>query len=737
MAIIPSTQYPGKTNAPDADYPQGSARNITLPGDGTGTPWEAAIVNDILGFQQAILDAAGIVPTGNPDTVPASQYMQALSVLGLRHAAILADALTLKNVVAGKTAVAIAEYTAGQGGGAVWDFVLTSSVTPNGNNIVITTEDALITVVKRDVNEDVDILGNGNERLRRGANGAVVFIFDDNRRTTFDNGFPIFESQGEVANMALIADRFEEREPWDSANAGLFDWLKVQDAGWEACCHGYELATVFDASLDLALGNFELEQQFDLLNRNGFKAKQFVAPSSVLDSKFLPKVKELFSAAHIGVSTSDPATATDTNGNDAYNLRRVSLEEDITTTGLFDALVEYVKANNTLAIVYAHEVDGSFGSTPLTSARLNSAIDKCQAEGVPILTVSDALQRFNTNTIRNEFLGGTDAVDLESFKVKHLNLAINSTFHSDATSWVFATGTVGATNRVDDANVAGQFVFEIGGGAGSGTTQLSQIVQFPTSKSPLPIFASVVAGAISGTLDGQDLIIDIVYRRQGAPIAGGTKTITFPLTDVLTKYELSDFIKQDTLAEEIQLVIKVANNNPGQAVDIAIMTPSIGFNDGPWHANDNKTYVRSRRTTTQGGVTSAGAVVAFATTAKDYLGEYDNAGTFTVSRSGTLHINAGVMINDLGFGYDMTKLLLDIRKNGTPVVRGSTLIAIDRAVAAGPSIVGDRFGEPEVAVSAAIDVVAGDTIDIFLSHNGTTTMIIDPNDNATWLTISG
>lgn len=78
MAINPGDLYPGKTKAPDTDYPYGSARNVTTPGDGTGTPWEAALVNDIFGFQQAILDAAGVVPTGTPDRVGASQYLQAL-----------------------------------------------------------------------------------------------------------------------------------------------------------------------------------------------------------------------------------------------------------------------------------------------------------------------------------------------------------------------------------------------------------------------------------------------------------------------------------------------------------------------------------------------------------------------------------------------------------------------------------------------------------------------------------
>ena len=79
MAINPETQYPGKVAASSAPYPYGQAQNITTPGDGTGTPWEAALLNDIFGFQQALLKAAGnIVPSGSPDQVGTSQYLQSV-----------------------------------------------------------------------------------------------------------------------------------------------------------------------------------------------------------------------------------------------------------------------------------------------------------------------------------------------------------------------------------------------------------------------------------------------------------------------------------------------------------------------------------------------------------------------------------------------------------------------------------------------------------------------------------
>lgn len=81
MAIKPGDLFPGQSVAPSADYPLGSAQNITTPGDGTGTPLVAAILNDTWGFHQKLLNAAGLVASGDPDTVPASQYYEALVAL--------------------------------------------------------------------------------------------------------------------------------------------------------------------------------------------------------------------------------------------------------------------------------------------------------------------------------------------------------------------------------------------------------------------------------------------------------------------------------------------------------------------------------------------------------------------------------------------------------------------------------------------------------------------------------
>jgi hypothetical protein len=78
MAIKPSVNYPTKTTAPDANYPYGSARNVSAPGDGTGTPLEEAWVNDFFGFSQKLTDAAGVTPSGNPETILASDLFDSI-----------------------------------------------------------------------------------------------------------------------------------------------------------------------------------------------------------------------------------------------------------------------------------------------------------------------------------------------------------------------------------------------------------------------------------------------------------------------------------------------------------------------------------------------------------------------------------------------------------------------------------------------------------------------------------
>lgn len=159
MAINPETSFPGKITASSAEYPFGKARNITTPGDGTGTPWDEKILNDIFGFQQALLSGAGLVPTGGPDEVGASQYLDALRKIGVStfDTTVIMTGL-LKSELFPNQRVIIKDYRdVGDGGGGEFFFDSISTETANGGTVFITDE-------------------GGTGRWKRIINGSVVDI---------------------------------------------------------------------------------------------------------------------------------------------------------------------------------------------------------------------------------------------------------------------------------------------------------------------------------------------------------------------------------------------------------------------------------------------------------------------------------------------------------------------------------------------------------------------------------
>lgn len=81
MAIKLIDQYPGRVNPATSDYPYGSIKNETVPDANDGTPLDQAWGNNIEGFLQALLVAAGIAPNGVIEKAGASQYLQAIQSL--------------------------------------------------------------------------------------------------------------------------------------------------------------------------------------------------------------------------------------------------------------------------------------------------------------------------------------------------------------------------------------------------------------------------------------------------------------------------------------------------------------------------------------------------------------------------------------------------------------------------------------------------------------------------------
>ena len=81
MAIRIFNKYSPRANAPDSDYPEGSIKNETVVGANDGTPLDQDWANDYEGFTAALLDDAGVTPSGLPDTLNASDRLNALKTV--------------------------------------------------------------------------------------------------------------------------------------------------------------------------------------------------------------------------------------------------------------------------------------------------------------------------------------------------------------------------------------------------------------------------------------------------------------------------------------------------------------------------------------------------------------------------------------------------------------------------------------------------------------------------------
>lgn len=77
MAINWNDTYPN-TETASPDYPFGGIKNETAAGALDGTPLEKAGYSDLIGWLQAAMQAAGEVPSNNPETAQASQVLDAI-----------------------------------------------------------------------------------------------------------------------------------------------------------------------------------------------------------------------------------------------------------------------------------------------------------------------------------------------------------------------------------------------------------------------------------------------------------------------------------------------------------------------------------------------------------------------------------------------------------------------------------------------------------------------------------
>ena len=223
MAIKPAELFPAQTTPGNAQYPLGSAQNVSSANENDGTPLSASWLNDCWGFFQKTLVDGAVTASGTPDDATNSQYL-----------------LALKNIMSRSTPV----------GSIIFSML---------DETTFNTEIALGTWVKLD-GRDVtgsnysSIIGQNNVpdlqgKFIRAAGGASDAIATEQSDATGYNGLGInWDSSNVNTNTTTIA--------WSSANASTNNDSHNHTRGsWQVYGEVYKVAETFNNN-GTCSGNF-------------------------------------------------------------------------------------------------------------------------------------------------------------------------------------------------------------------------------------------------------------------------------------------------------------------------------------------------------------------------------------------------------------------------------------------------------------------------------------------------
>lgn len=229
--------------------------------------------------------------------------------------------------------VETAEFSTGNGGGATYDVVLTSGVTPNTVNILIGVANAVISFVRR---ESANITP------------YLSWVFDDAHDSAGPDGVlkTLFDARGYKYGLAIPGANL-------SSGGNKLDYnetKEMQEAGFEIINHGYTGDAPNGISYGILKFIGEAQTAWSQLNRIGINAVGYQTPNSVLNEVYKEAASGIFSYAFTFAASSVPMQ----KGIGRYDLFRLGIE-GLTEQQCVDAVDDLIRFGGTL-IDFAHDI---------------------------------------------------------------------------------------------------------------------------------------------------------------------------------------------------------------------------------------------------------------------------------------------------------------------------------------------------------------------------------------------
>jgi len=386
--------------------------------------------------------------------------------------------------------VETAEFSTGNGGGATYDVVLTSGVTPNTVNILIGVANAVISFVRR---ESANITPH------------LSWVFDDAHNSAGPSGVlkTLFDARGYKYGLAIPGANLLS----GGSKLDFNQTKEMQEAGFEIINHGFTGDAPNGTSYGILKFIGEAQSTWSQFNRIGVHAIGYQTPNSVLNDVYKEAASGIFSYAFTVAASSSPMQ----KGVGRYDLFRLGIEA-LTEQQCVDAVDDLIRFGGTL-IDFAHDII------------LNDAnYDKIVA----------VLDRINAIGFGDISVGVSEAVrNVVDFKEPLLSWYIDDLISNNPNDYVEAVGgtitSVTVTN-VSDVNITI---------TNAALTRIEKDIVLPDGlvKGDFMTFCSTLR-SISGTF-GNDSAIGIELKDSGASILASKQIEGIDLNTNTARYPIS------------------------------------------------------------------------------------------------------------------------------------------------------------------------------------------------------
>jgi hypothetical protein len=210
-------------------------------------------------------------------------------------------------------------------------------------------------------------------------NGIVTLMFDDGWLDVFTKAYPILESYGAAASIAVIQDYVDKPGALSSRHIN-----RLIDSGWDIVSH--TLSDVPLTSMGQAQAEFSMRESRRYLWQNFWGVDTIAFPFGAANSQLMDYSRTLYLSSRLY-----------SNGNNQVPINPHgvivrSLEEETSPAEIYSWIEEAAARRQWLVFAFHHVVEETAGQYTVSPDFLRTLLEKMRENNLEVLPYSQALQ---------------------------------------------------------------------------------------------------------------------------------------------------------------------------------------------------------------------------------------------------------------------------------------------------------------------------------------------------------